>query len=98
MSDGSLSSATDPTGVLVQDTAGDYYLLTPDILAQARLTAEVGAALAAQVGAVDVQGYLLSALSVLGTVVLPADGAHTIRSPRDSASGQATGKRTHRPL
>jgi hypothetical protein len=88
-----LETEVGTTGMLCQDGAGDYYLLTPVLMAQARLDRDTGTALASRLQSSDVSGYLLPGLTLIGDISTLFGPAHTIKSPRDSASGQSTGKR-----
>jgi hypothetical protein len=94
--DRSLDPATSTPGILCRDAAGAYYLLTPELLAQARLAPDTGDQLAEHLATADTSGYLLPALTLLGTIGTLTQ-VDSIKSPRDSASGQATGKRSHLP-
>jgi hypothetical protein len=96
--DASADREAETTGILLRDGNGEYYLLTPALLAEARIDATSGATLADQVGTADVHGFLLPAVSLLGIVELHGAGAAEIISPRDAASGLPTGKRMHKPF
>jgi hypothetical protein len=87
----SLEGRVGSVGMLCQDGAGEYYLLTPALMSQARLDRDTGAALASRLQSADVSGYLLPALTLVGDISALFGAQHTIKSPRDSASGQATG-------
>jgi hypothetical protein len=88
--------------VVLRDGAGSYYLLPRTALEQARVPAEHQAALEETLDEGDVSGFAslaLGGLTAIGQVqALPVGGALEIISPRDAASGLATGKRQHKPL
>ena len=87
-------SGSSEIAVILQDAAGEYYLITRGMLDQARATPEQVAILkGVDTTTADDTGGHLAGLD-LGAV-LPG---LSIVSPHDPASGLPTGKRQHKPL
>jgi hypothetical protein len=93
----------DATEALVlRDDRGHYYIVTPELLEQARVPDEQSADLERQFGG-DVHGYSLQAGEGFPELGLPltfttVGFASVVQAPRDAASGQASGKRHLEPL
>jgi len=87
--------------VVLRDGEGENYLPPCAALEQARVPACHRAALEETLVDADVSGvgYNISGLSGIGLVEgRPFGDAYEIVSPRDAASGQATGKRQPMPI
>lgn len=83
--------------VVLRDGEGRYYLLPRTTLEQARVSDRQQVALEEALGDADATGFssfALGGLTALGLLqAQPVGGVLEIISPRDAASGLATGKR-----
>lgn len=85
---------TEQATVILRDNEGAFYLITPELLAQARASDEEQAELAHVVEEQDTAGYVAGPGLPFIVVGLTAP----VVSPRDAASGLPTGKRMHQPF
>jgi hypothetical protein len=79
--------------LIVRDPSGRWYLFPREEAERWRLSDEQEAEALAQMQEAEVVGFEAG-----GASPFVAFGIESLVSPRDAASGQATGKRSHRPF
>lgn len=84
----------EPSIVILRDQEGIFYLLTPELLEQARASAEEQGELARAVEEQDTAGHSAG----VGAPFTLVGMTTAVQSPRDVATGQATGRRQFTPF